>query len=274
MKKQLLLAALSISMLSNAQDYYRDMRVSSYYQEFEIGEVKLLYGDNVVLRNKPSMEAMAIDTLSIASSVTVMENTKKVITVNGRESNWYKVKTASSSGYIAGGLIALDTMAHNGGIYLLITSGPDNDQRFRVRYLKNGDFYGKEGSLGQSQFQLKVDGNRGLKTIEGMLILELFAEACGHDGGQHYIFNDGQRLYNAIHCSSIADGGVFWFDETLEFPDERGWGDHITYEREFGESINEELNITRATSYIVPMEWTEDGFYPNVSELNFKEENY
>ncbi len=272
MKKLMLLAALSISMFSHAQDYYKDMRVSSYYQEFEAGETKLLYGDNVVLRKKPSKEAKAIDTLSIGSELWILENTKESIVVNGRESNWYKVKTEQGTGYIAGGLIAQDAIAHNGGLYLVITAGPEDDQKCRIRYLKNSDYYGKEVVLYTSAFQINVSDNKGLEAVEGIVTIDLFAEACGVDGGTTYIFNDGEKLHNAIHCASVADGGVFWFDEELEFPEERGWGDHITYEREFGESMDEELNITRAVKHTVTLEWTADGFSPNVSELDFEEE--
>jgi hypothetical protein len=273
MKPFLILAALYYSLQLYAQDYYYDMGVASYYGQFQPGSVQLLYGDNVVLRKKPSADAKAIDTLGIASEVTILQNTKEPILINGRKSTWYKVKTANTTGYIAGGLIALDTAAYNGGMYLVIAAGAEDDMRFRVRYLKNGDYYGKEGRLGHGQFGLEVDDNRGIKSIEGMLIIQLFAEACGHDGGQHYIFNDGERLYNAMHCSSVADGGVFWFDEKLEFPDEREWGDHVTYTREFGEFIDEELNLTREIVHQLPLTWTENGFEPNIQEINFAEHN-
>jgi len=266
-----LIAGLLLALQSFAQDYYAQMGVSGYYGQFQENTTQLLYGDNVVLRKKPTADAKAIDTLSIGSEVTIIKNTEEKITVNGRVSNWYQVKTDKGSGYIAGGLIAQDSKEHNGGTYLVITAGPENEQKFRVRYLKDGDYYGKEGSLGNSQFQLKVNGSRGVQGLEGMLIIQLFSEACGHDGGQHYIFNDGERLYNAIHCSSVAEGGVFWFTEELEFPDEREWGDHITYKREFGESVDEVNNHSRSVVNTVIMNWNGEGFTPNIHEMVFED---
>ncbi|GAB5417067.1 MAG: hypothetical protein Crog4KO_19330 [Crocinitomicaceae bacterium] len=272
MKIFILFAFMPLALHSYSQDYYDDMGILSYYQEFKEGSTQRLYGDNVVLRKKPSKDGKAIDTLSIGSEVIILQKSQERITVNGKESKWYKVKSNKGTGYIAGRLIALDALEHNNGLYLVITAGPEDDQKFRIRYLKNGDYYGKEGALYTSAFQINVYDNKGLEAIEGIVTIDLFAEACGVDGGVTYIFNDGEKLHNAIHCSSVADGGVFWFDEELEFPEERGWGDHITYEREFGESVNEELNITRAVKHSVTLEWTAEGFSPNVSELDFDEE--
>lgn len=272
MKKLITVAFALVATFSFSQDYYGDRGIVSYWHEFKTDSTELLYGDNVVLRKKPSKDGRAIDTLSIGSEVTILKKTEEQITVNGKASHWYKVKTNTGTGFIAGGLIALDSREHNGGTYLVITAGPEDDQKFRVRYLKEGDFYGKEGDLYTGAFQIAVTGGKGVDGIEGILTIELIAEACGVDGGQTYIFNDGEKLYNAIHCSSVGDGGVFWFGEELEFPEERGWGDHITYEREYGESMDEELNHSRAVVNTLVLQWKDGALYPDISEIDFDED--
>lgn len=271
MKKTALIVFALMATFSFSQDYYKDLGVVGYYHEFQENDVEVLYGDNVVLRKKPSIDARAIDTLLIGSEVTILKNTKEKITVNGRESNWYKVETNKGTGYIAGGLISMTSREFNGGTYLVITAGSEFEPKFRVRYLKKGEYYGKEGRLGHSSFQLEVEENKGLDGVEGMLTIKLFAESCGTDGGIHYIFNNGEKLFNAIHCRSVSDGGVFWFSEKLEFPEERGWGEHITYTREFGESLDDEMNITRSTIYTVTLNWEDGAMYPDVSEMDFDE---
>lgn len=260
------------AIMLSAQNEYDGKRIAHSYWEFEKGSTELLYGDRVVLRKSASAQAEALDTLKIGSEVKIMQRTEDLIEVNGRESNWYKVKTKSGVGFIPGGFIALDSREFNGGVYLVIVAGKEDDLKVRARYSKNGDYFGKECDLNTSAFQLEVSGNRGVEGIESMLVIDLFAEACGVDGGKIYLFNDGASLIEAMSCSEVADGGVFWFSESLRFPDEIGWGNSIIYEREFGEAMDEELMWTKATVHNVTLEWRDGQFVPDISTFNFDEE--
>lgn len=273
MKNVILFAFAFVANLSFSQYDHEDVRVLSPDYEFEKGSTELLYGDKVVLRKKPSSESGAIDTLSIGSKVKILENSQELITINGKESYWYKVKTKKGTGYVAGGLIALDSREVNGGTYMVIVAQVEDQYKFRVRYLKDGDFYGKEGDLFTYSFQIRVHDDRGVQGIESMLLIDLFAEACGVDGGYTYLFNDGERLINAIHCAEVGDGG-FWFSETLTFPDERGWGTHIDYEREVGEPMNDDYSWYQSKKDALTLEWKEGQLEPNVSEFNFGEEEW
>ncbi len=270
MKNVILFVFALVANLSFSQYDNENVRGLDPFYEFEEGSSEILYGDNVILRKKPATNAKAIDTLSIGSKVKIIENSKEPVTVNGKESFWYKVKTNKGTGYIAGGLIALDSREINGGIYMVILAGANDRFKFRVRYLKDGEFYGKEGDLITYSFALRVHDNRGVKGIESMLVLDFFANACGVDGGYTYLFNDGEKLINAIHCADVGDSG-YWFTEKLTFPDERGWGDHIDYEREVGEPMNEDYTWFQSKKDMVTLEWKEGRFEPNVSEMNFSE---
>ncbi len=86
--------------------------------EFEIDSVERLYGDNVVLRKKADKESSAADTLSIGEKVTILQKSKETIEINGLNSFWYKVRSKSGTGYIAGGLIAKDSKTIGSDTYL------------------------------------------------------------------------------------------------------------------------------------------------------------
>ncbi|MCR9171583.1 MAG: SH3 domain-containing protein [bacterium] len=267
MKQVILFAFALVANLSFSQYEYEGNRVVGPWYEFEAGSTEILYGDQVVLRKKPTADAKALDTLAIGTNLTIIEKTDEPITVNGKESVWYKVKTAGRTGYVAGGLIALDSREFNGGTYMIIVAEANEQFKFRVRYLKDGDFYGKEGNLGYSSFVLRVNNGRGVEGVESMLVIDLLAEACGMDGGKTYLFNDGERLHNAIHCAEVGDGG-YWFSEKLIFPDEREWGTHIDYEREVGEPMNEEYTWYQSQKDAVTLQWKGDHFEPNIEELD------
>ncbi|MDB3906095.1 SH3 domain-containing protein [Crocinitomicaceae bacterium] len=273
MKNVILFAFALVANLSFSQYEYEDMRLLSSEYEFEEGSTETLYGDNVVLRKKPSTESKAIDTLSIGSEVKILENSRKEIVVNGKTSYWYKVKSNKGTGYVAGGFIALDSREINGGKYMVIVAEANEESKFRVRYLKNGEFYGKEGALYTYSFVLRVHDGRGVEGVESMLLLDFMAESCGADGGYTYLFNNGNRLINAIHCAEVGDGG-FWFSEKLTFPDERGWGTHIGYEREVGQPMDGDHDWYQSKKDALTLEWKEDHFEPNVSEFDFGEEDW
>ncbi|XOV66339.1 MAG: SH3 domain-containing protein [Fluviicola sp.] len=268
MKQTILITFALIANLGLAQYDYQNVRVLNADYEFEEGSTEILYGDNVVLRKKPSGSAKALDTLSIGSEITILENTNKQITVNGKKSVWYKVETSSSTGYIAGGFIALDSRKVNGGTYMVIMAKAEETEKFRVRYLKNGEYYGKEGDLQTYSFVLRAHDDRGVEGIESMVLIDFMAESCGVDGGFTYLFNDGQRLIKAMHCAEIGDGG-YWFSEKLTFPDEREWGTHIDYEREVGRPMNDEYSWYQSQKDVVTIQWKGDHFEPNVEDIDF-----
>ena len=245
--------------------------------EFEIDSVERLYGDNVALRKKADKESSAVDTLSIGEKVTILQKTKETIEINGLNSFWYKVRSKSGTGYIAGGLIAKDSKTIGSDTYLLIYAGGDREDygaTVRCRLLaSDGDFYGHEFSVNTSAFYIEAFDDRGIQGINNMLKINLFAEACGVDGGEVYLFNDGTKLIKTLELSQVSDGGVFWFREEIKFPDEAYWGENtLVYEREFGEMINEDLQITRAVNHTLPIVWENGAFTPDINTLELDED--
>jgi hypothetical protein len=262
-------ACLFSAFLTQAQN--QGTRIIGSYYSFEKGSTELLYGDNVVLRKEPNTSAPGLDTLFIGTEVKILEKTEETLLFNGFESPWYKVKHGKQVGYILGGLIALDHREIDDVKYL-VTMARRNDQYFvRTRVLNPDEtYFGHESSLNTDGFYLEVFGNRGLEGIGNMLVIELYAEACGVDGGAIYLFNDGIKLTDAIHIARVADGGAFWFNETITFPtDEDGFEGVVYYERHSGETLDDEMEQTREVINTVVLRWKNGQFYPNVDEMDF-----
>jgi hypothetical protein len=276
----ILLSFLIIAFSSSAQS--EDQRILSSYYEFEEGSTEFLYGDNVVFRAGPSSSAKAIDTLSIGSEIKIVRKTEETTNFNGLDWNWYKVKVGRKSGYVLAGLIALDRVKYDDVIYLVTVAGINQsnddyeyiDYRVRTRVIRaDSEFYGHESKLNTNSFYIEAFGNRGLTGVDNMLRINLYAEACGVDGGQVYLFNTGSRLVEGISLSSVSDGGVFWYTEKVIFPgDDDGWGELVHYEREYGEYMNDDMTWTKATVHSLSLKWENDAFTPNIQEFEFGED--
>ena len=259
-----------------------DQRIVSSDYEFKKGSTEYLYGDNVVFRAAPSASAKAIDTLSIGSKIKIIRKTEETMVLNGLDWNWYEVKVGRKTGFILAGLIALDRVLYDDVIYLVTVAGikmitEDSeylDYKVRTRVLlANNEFYGHETALNANLFYIEAFGNRGLDGIENMLCIHLYAPACGLYGGEIYLFNNGDRLFKGIGLTTVADGGVFWFSESVVFPeDENGDDGVLIYERENGVAMNDEMNWTRATVHRLILKWENEQFTPNIEEFEFGED--
>ena len=283
MKLNRLVSLFSLLIIGSAAfAQYENQRIVSSYYEFEEGNTELLYGDNVVFRSGPSSSSKALDTLEIATEVKIIQKSDEKAKINGLEWNWYKVKVGRKTGYVLGGLIALDHLHFDDVMYLVTVAGIDRsideyeytDYRVRTRVLgPTGDYYGHESKLNTNSFYIEATGNRGVEGIGHIFVINLFAEACGVDGGEIYLFNDGINLIEALSLSSVSDAGAFWYSETVIFPeDEHGWDGVVRYEREQGEYMSEDMDWTKATIHTLNLKWENGQFTPNVQEFEFGED--
>ncbi len=269
---KLLLVFLFISSFSYAQD-----EVVQFYgdHQFEKASTQYMFGDNVKLRKKPSTDSDVLDTLTIGSAVSIIKMSKETMTYRGIDWNWYKIDFDGQIGYVLGGLIALTHEEIGDYQYLVSLKDNDEDRRFIQYRIKNkkGEYVSGETELLTGAFSIEAYDDRGIDGIKNMLFINYYAEACGVDGGGIYIFYDGLQLIKAIEVSSVVDGGVFWFNEEVTFPNEEdGQKGVIVYEREHGYVINEELNWTKAEINTLMLKWEDGKMTPDVNELDFDQE--
>ena len=279
----ILFTFLLLSFSSISQFDYEGHSVVGDYIDFEEGSKAYLYGDKVVFRAEPSSEAKALDTLSIGSEITIVHKTEHTTSLNGLDWNWYKVKVGRKSGYILAGLIALDRVKFEDVTYLVTIAGIKHveeeyeytDFKLRARSLQsNGEYYGHETNLPTSAFYITAHDNRGLDGLESMLVIHLYAEACGVDGGEIYLFNNGERLYTGLSLSSVSDAGAFWFQESVIFPaDKGGYEGVVQYERELGTPIDEEIGWSKSTIHNLALRWENGELTPNIETFQFEEES-
>ena len=260
--------ALLFPFLSMSQD---DIRYITYNFEFKNGSTELMYGDNVVLRADEDAASNALDTLKIGEAVEIIKQGKTTSTVNGRETHWYKVRAKNKVGYVLGGWIALDHKAINGNTYLIIYAERNEEMYARTRVLlKDGTFYGHETKLTTSTISLGVDDNKGLKGVEDMCIIQMHAEACGVVGGHVYLFNNGEKLSEAIRTLHMSEAGEFWFSENIEFKGEAYWEENIAFfSQENGEYMDDSMDWTQTVTNTVKITWDGEKFSPDVRELDF-----
>ncbi len=269
--KTLLILLTLIPTILFSQESEETKRYLDYYFEFESGNTELMYGDNVVLRSKDDSKSKALDTLSIGDPVKIIKKSETTTDFNGTPWNWYKVKAGKQTGYVLGGLIALDHKEVNGKTYLITKAHRDDRNFVRVRVLsKDKSYYGHEIELSTATVTLDVSDGKGLKNVQDMCIVSMHAEACGVVGGEAYLFNNGERLVEVFRTEHMSEAGLFWFGEHLEFKDADYWEDNVVfYERENGEYMDDSMDWTQAIVNKVKLTWDGEKFSPDVSKIDF-----
>lgn len=267
MKHFLILLTLIPTILFSQED----ARYIDYSFEFEEGNTELMYGNNVVLRSKDDPTSKAIDTLRIGDPVKIIKKSETTTHLNGKRWHWYKVRAGKNTGYVLGGLIALDHKEINGNTYLITKASRDDREYARARVMsKDKSYYGHEIELSTSTITLAVSDNKGLKNVEDMCIISMHAEACGVVGGEAYLFNNGEKLTEVFRTEHMSEAGMFWFGEELEFMDADYWEKNIAfYKRENGEYMDDSMDWTQAVINKVKITWDGEKFTPDVSKIDF-----
>lgn len=268
MKTLLILLTLIPTLLFSQEND----RYLSYYFEFESGSTELMYGDNVVLRSKDDSKSKAIDTLSIGDPVKIIKKSETTTDFNGTPWNWYKVKAGKKTGYVLGGLIAMDHKEVNGKTYLITKAHRDDRDYARTRVMSaDKSYYGHEIELSTATVTLDVSDGKGLKNVEDMCIITMHAEACGVVGGHAYLFNNGTKLFETIRTQNMSEAGLFWFSENLEFVSEDYYEKNIAFfMRENGEYMDDSMDWTRAVINKIKITWDGEKFSPDVSKMDFQ----
>ena len=203
--------------------------------EFKNNQNAFLFADKVKLRQEPNTGSTVLELLSIASEITVLEKSPTTFLFNGLDWNWYKVKYQNKTGYIVGGLIALDKQTVASTTYLVTLKKKGEEDLILIRMLdENKQYIEYEGDYHTDHaFSITALKNKGVPNVKNILYVDYHAEACGVNGGGYYLFNNGERLTKAVDLYSMSEAGLFSVTESVVFPeDAKGVKNKITLVRE------------------------------------------
>ena len=237
--KQMLsiLTLLAICLFTNAQEKAHCFDAQCGFQP---GQVVYLFGDQVQLRAAPTTNSKVLKTLPIGMHVVVLEAHENSWRYKGMDHPFYKVDYKGTEGYILGGLLAIDKKEIQGRTHLFGLASIADENYLLIRTLKDeGKFQEKQLQLSHSTFFLKDIGVKGLPNLEGILLVDFVAEACGIEGGGVYLFQDAGSLHHVARLSQVADAGIYYFWEEFIFPtDEGGLPGKIRYKKEIGKYMD------------------------------------
>lgn len=264
---KLLIILLLIPLCTYAQNDHDDYLLSIH--EFEPGSTQYLFGNRVVLRDGPSKDALSMDTLDAGEEIKIVEKTQLYENYGGVEWPWYRVNVDDKTGYILSGLISFNNVACEKGKYLVSMRKTEDKAYARYRYLKNdGTLIEGETELETWMFTAEVKDDPGLETIDDVLYISYYADACGVNGGGIYLFNDGEKLIEAIRLNSVSEAGLFWHHEQLIFPnDEEGVTARIIFERESGQFMDDEMEWVEIQKTIFPLRWGDGTLFPEIPPM-------
>lgn len=238
----------------------------SINHSFEIGEKVHLYGNMVNLREEPNTQSNSLDILPLGFEVEIIEKTTDSLEYNGFMSSWYKVKYKDRIGYVLGGLFSLTKLqsAKAGGTnFYFNLKHKEGNYYLEVRANRsNGTIQETSCRMLSTEFSflLNLTDNRGLEDIDNIITVDYVAEACGYDGGMSYFFWSKNGIKHVADLSQISEAGIFYFDEVFIFPnEENGVPGKVVYEKEQGNTDNEEYNWHTTTK--VHQEYTWDGYH-------------
>jgi len=192
---------------------------------------EFLLADQVALRSKPSLSGEILSRLEIGSRLFLIERSDEMMVQNGIKSHWYKVVVNEKTGWVWGGLIAMQSF----------DSSTDASLKFVAGYEKSR--YNAERERYDCQYQVRAisehrqldkivfnatDGvdsgeNLGKKGLENLEDILKFKTICGdYDCLMEtvYLFWSDQKFHKVFKLFETIDEGQEGIhnNETLSFP--------------------------------------------------------
>ena len=249
-----ILTLLTICLFANAQE-----KLHCIYDDcgFEPGQIVYLFGDQVQLREAPTLKSKVLKTLPIGMHMIVKEKHENSWPYKGVDHHFYKVDYKGTNAYVLGGLLALEKKVINNVTHLFGRSKSGDEDYLLIRTVQeDGSFKEKSTRLSNGQFYLTNMGAKGLPDIEGMLLVDYLAEACGVEGGGIYLFQEEGKLHQVARISQVSDAGTYYFWEELIFPEDKyGTAGKIRYKKEVGENFDETSQWKKKSIETKEMVW-------------------
>ncbi|MBN1898904.1 MAG: SH3 domain-containing protein [Spirochaetes bacterium] len=246
------------------------------YGKFTQNASVFLFGDNVNIRNKPSLDSEILDTLPAGYKVKVLECTETEYKLSGFKSNWYKISFIAKdghmqTGYIWGGFLApcalesdMDNDRKNELVLVGILEKGKEEKKFQVRVVKEGKILSRltfspiDSDPTSEYFSYTVKatwlGNKGFKPPIKIIRIGFVYEACDYPNGDVLLVWDGKNiLYGMKTLQSSNEYGYTGFEYI--FPDEKnGKENQIVIKTETGE-YDEKGNIKKKSETLEYYLW-------------------
>ncbi|WP_396591732.1 SH3 domain-containing protein [Allomuricauda sp. R78024] len=236
--------------------------------DFKPGEQVYLFGNDVKLRAAPDVESEVLELLKIGEWVKIIEKTEFTWPYRGFDSPFYKVKYDDGvTGYLLGGLLSLEKKTLNSQNYFFAYSKEGKRTFLNIRNIKNGTYIEKKIPLANSTIRIKALDDKGVPGLDGILLIDYYAEACGMEGGGIYLFAQNDELTKVASLSQISDAGVFYYSEKFVFPfDEGGISGKILFKKERNENLDEASQWKKTAMETRMLSWVDGKLVPDYRE--------
>lgn len=230
-----------------------------------------IINDNAPLRSDSNVNASLLKILPIGSICYLIERAETdTITVNGVQSQWYKVNADGYTGWIWGGNIAQYIFGSNEqpDVKFLIGYGAqekiDNGNGYKylsrmvhIKAVKGNKLMNKIAlPMWPYYFDASIMGSSGVENVNDILSVHApCVGGCGCSTGNTYIFWDGKKLHNVLYVGGTADADFSEWSE-IAFPSnaagEKGYiitySDSVIDDREVGEYADKYSIIKRGVT--------------------------
>jgi len=220
------------------------------------GQQATVFAAKAYVREQPNLKAAIVDSLSIGNIVTITSPPFKGNTIKNFYAPWHEITYAENGikkiGFIWLGLLALGKLsASDGSQYIYgferLTENSDGQNLFStgVKMLDaKGGFLAEHTYpftySGQTFAQSKLLPAMGLQNVKQILRMEFLGEACGIPSEYYYMAWTGKQLIDLPSRYSVADAGIYYYDEKMLFPSEHGKNNQIIYKYiEEGEALDD-----------------------------------
>lgn len=220
-----------------------DAQSISYSSFLEEGEETYVFGDTVAVRSLPDVRSDLIDTLYTGMPIRIIKKEARSFFLRGFSAPWVYVQyfknRVSKEGYVWSGLLALRPMRRGNTKFVYgIERVISKDTLFQKEKITIPVFHIKLKVLVDQQImawqQFRVEGEsaafsnatvmtgKGLSNVQNIIAIIFSGEACGVPSyTYHYAWN-GQNLVKLIVTEDISDAGVFYSNEELILPEDKG----------------------------------------------------
>ncbi|MEM8999883.1 MAG: SH3 domain-containing protein [Bacteroidota bacterium] len=234
---------------------------------YQPGEKVYVFGNDVKLRTAPNTDSTVLQLLKIGEWVEILEITAASWPYQGFDSPFYKVRYDDMTGYIIGGLLALERKTLNGENYFFAYAKEGEHIFLNIRKVANGLYSEYQVALANTTFGIETYDDKGLNGLDGILFIDYYAEACGSNGGGIYFFVQNDELLKVAQLTEASDSGLYWYAEKFIFPnDEGGIPKKILYKKEKGEVYDEDSNWIVSSSETRELRWIDGKLSPNYNE--------